>query len=124
MRSLLELVLKDIPGIKLSGLARNGSEARLILSRHRPQLVLLDEILPGESSYDLLKEVHQQGIPVILITSLENETDKTKDGLRPLPSEAVFRMSKPGWKSVEDDRDRMGKLIFKYAQICQDHRED
>jgi len=105
MQGLLEHVLQGIDGLKISGIAGNGFEARLELSRRRPQLVLLDEVLPGESSVDLLNEFSAQKIPVILITSLENPSSE-------LPLGASVRISKPGWKSVEEDRARIKKAIF------------
>jgi chemotaxis response regulator CheB len=107
MRALLEHVLQGIEGIKISGMAQNTFEARLELSRRRPDLVLLDEVLPGESSLDLLAEIRVRRIPVILITSME----KPLPGL-PLPPGALERISKPGWESVEEDRQRIKKAIF------------
>ncbi|MCC7440815.1 MAG: response regulator [Bdellovibrionales bacterium] len=69
--------------------ARNTWEARGEIRRHRPDLVLLDEVLPGESSVDLLEELREEGIPVILLTSLE-ERD------HPVPLGALGRVLKPG----------------------------
>jgi DNA-binding NtrC family response regulator len=112
MKALLEFLLKDVQGLKISGLARNGFEARLSLSRNRPQIVLLDEVLPGESSHDLLQEIHQQGIPVLLMTSLEG-----KSSVRALPSGACARITKPGWESIEQDRTRIAQLIFQYSGV-------
>lgn len=108
MRSLLELIFKGMEGIGLSGVAKNGFEARLILSRNRPDLVVLDEVLPGESSYDLLKEIESQGIPVVLMTSLENPPSH-------LPPGASARMTKPGWSSIDQDRSRIQSILLKFG---------
>lgn len=96
MRELLEQVLRGCSGYSVSGLARNGAEARFELVRRRPELVLLDEVLPGESSLDLLEELKKQGIPVILVTSL---ADRSAD----LPPGALSRLFKPTWKSLSAD---------------------
>jgi len=56
MGKLLEHVLSGISGLNISGIAQNCAEARLELTRRRPDLVFLDELLPGESSADFLKE--------------------------------------------------------------------
>ena len=49
--------MTGIPECRVSGTAQvRDWEARLELTRRRPALVLLDEILPGESSVDFLGE--------------------------------------------------------------------
>lgn len=108
MRALLEMVVKEIaktPGpnyqFKLSGLAANGAEARFELTRRRPGIVLLDEILPGESALDLLEEFKAEAIPVILMTSLEGRTLEEF----PLPVGAFGRVVKPTFKTWQTDRD-------------------
>jgi response regulator of citrate/malate metabolism len=104
MRSLLEQVVSAIPGFRVTGKARNVWEARLELTRRRPHLVLLDEILPGESSLDLLAEIRGQGIPVLLLTGLENPT-------HPLPEGASGRLVKPSWDDWQSDQERFRVAI-------------
>lgn len=74
------------------------------LSRHRPDLVLLDEVLPGESGLDLLQELSRSAIPVILLSEMQNPEHA-------VAAEAVERLRKPGWKSLEEDRVRFGAVI-------------
>ncbi len=105
MRALFEHILSEIEGVVLSGAAGNGSEARVVVSKRRPDLVFLDEVLPGESSLDLLSELTSQGILVALITSMENPSQT-------LPHGAIRRLAKPGWKSLNQDRDRLREFIF------------
>jgi response regulator of citrate/malate metabolism len=109
MRGLLEYVLQGIPEISLSGAAKNGFEARLELSRRKPTLVLLDEVLPGESSLDLLNEFKSNEVKVVLMTSLENPS-------KVLPAGVIGRMAKPGWKSIEEDRLRIQRFLFQPAK--------
>lgn len=105
MRHSLVEFLKTLPGVGKVAMVQNTWEARLELRRHRPHLVFLDEILPGESSFDLLDELTQEGIAVILITSLEESKQK------PLPRGILGRLQKPTWKSRHEDQMRFENLI-------------
>lgn len=99
MRGMLEHLLQGIPGFAVSGMAGNVWEARLELSRRRPDLVLLDEILPGESSYDLVLDLKAQGIPVLLLTGIEKPTHSVM-------KEAAGRLVKPTWDTLPQDQKR------------------
>jgi hypothetical protein len=50
--------------------AHSVTEARLELLRYRPDLILLDEVLPGESPIDLLQDPAFSGIPVIFVSAV------------------------------------------------------
>lgn len=63
-------------------LAHDGSEAIEALKSTKPDLILLDIILPGKSGFDILEEVKsdpqlrdKREIPVIIISNLGQETD-------------------------------------------------
>jgi chemotaxis response regulator CheB len=103
MRELLEQVVREMGKYQLSGSARNGAEARFELVRRRPDLVLLDEILPGESSFDLLDEFRSEGIPVVLLTSLKGRSAQEV----PLPAGALGRIFKPEWRTMAADTQRI-----------------
>jgi response regulator of citrate/malate metabolism len=96
MRLMMEQLINGMKRFKVSGSSGSCVEARLELTRRRPSLVLLDEILPGESSQDLLREIVQDGIPVVLMTGMENPDHG-------LPAGARSRLIKPGWKSLVED---------------------
>ncbi len=104
MRGLLEQVIGSMPGHKLSGLCANIAEARLELTRRRPDLVLLDEILPGESSTDFLQELAADGIPVILMTGMTEANHA-------VPAEALGRVLKPAWETMAEDSKRLASEI-------------
>lgn len=105
MRELLVQVLTGLSSCAVSGSAGGGLEARRKILRNRPDLILLDEVLPGESSHDLLAEWVSQGIAVLLITSLS----QPEPGL---PPGALGRISKPGWKSLAEDRRRIESEVL------------
>ena len=69
--------------------AYSGTEALMILSRTRPDLILLDLMLPGMSGEEVL--THIKGIPVIVISGKSGVDDKV--GL--LLGGAVDYMTKP-----------------------------
>ena len=104
MLDLLRQVVTGLPGFQVSGLARDCAEARLELSRRRPDLVLLDEILPGESSLDLLREILEGSIPVLLMTGIENPK-------HPLPAGVTRRLLKPDWRSLVEDQSRFSQAM-------------
>ena len=105
MRLLMEQLINGMTKFKVSGSCANSIEARLELTRRRPDLVLLDEILPGESSTDLLQELVADGIPVVLISGVEKPTHL-------VPKGAKARISKPGWKSLDEERPRIESELY------------
>lgn len=57
--------------------AFSGTEGRFVLSQERPDLVLLDLMLPGMSGEALLKEIRAKGaIPVIVLSAKDEMDDK------------------------------------------------
>jgi DNA-binding response OmpR family regulator len=63
-------------GFRVTG-AADGLEARAVLAGGRPDLVVLDVMLPGVTGLDLLRELRQAGdIPVILLTARTEEGDR------------------------------------------------
>lgn len=101
MRSLLEQLFAEDFRVRT---ARNTVEARVELLRRRPEVVLLDEILPGESSLDLLAEIKVQGLPVILMTGLENPN-------HPVPEGASCRLMKPTFDTFSQDQKRLVQAV-------------
>ncbi len=65
-------------------LAIDGDTAFNLLSRTKPDIILLDLILPGISGFDILKKLKEdeqtKAIPVIIISNL-GSTDEIQKGL-------------------------------------------
>ncbi|MGE0615607.1 MAG: response regulator [Bacteriovoracia bacterium] len=106
MRQFLKLVLEESGEVVVQSMAANIWEARMELERRRPDLVLLDEVLPGESSLDFLKELVTRKIPALLLTGMENPTHE-------IPPGAGGRLMKPGWKSPDPERALLLEAIRK-----------
>ena len=85
-------------------LVRSVIEARRAVLKHRPDGVLLDEIVPNENPLDLLSEPALQGVPVILITAV-------KGSERPLPRGILTRLIKWGWKDMTPARAQVVDLF-------------
>ena len=58
--------------------AFDGSEAMLSLENERPDLILLDIMLPYKDGFTLIEQNIFKGIPVIFVTAKDNISDKVK----------------------------------------------
>lgn len=62
--------------------ARNGEEALEQIENFRPDLILLDVMLPGVNGFDVLQRVRQQAgfheLPIIMLTAKGREVEVTK----------------------------------------------
>jgi two-component system alkaline phosphatase synthesis response regulator PhoP len=58
--------------------ARRGDEGLESALRHRPDLVLLDVMLPGIGGFDVCRELRQKGFdaPIIILTAKSEEVDR------------------------------------------------
>jgi DNA-binding response OmpR family regulator len=84
------LVVEDDPAVRLSlrlaclkegfavDEAGSGPQALEQVARQRPDLVLLDLMLPGQSGFEVCRAVHQRdaSLPVIILTARGEEVDK------------------------------------------------
>lgn len=72
----LNLCLKD-QGYEI-GMAADGKEAEEMLAKFKPDLVLLDLLLPVKNGFEVLKEMRikdeTKDIPVVILTNFEQET--------------------------------------------------
>ncbi|HUF05756.1 MAG TPA: response regulator transcription factor, partial [Candidatus Binatia bacterium] len=70
---------KEGYGVRTAG---SGSEALEALSAERPDLVLLDLMLPGASGYEVLQEMRRRpeltDVPVVVLTARRDEADRVK----------------------------------------------
>ena len=82
IRSLVVYTL-NATGFEARGF-EDAAALRAALKTHRPDLLLLDVMLPGESGFDLLHSLKEdedaRSIPVVMITALNGE-DARVDGL-------------------------------------------
>jgi DNA-binding response OmpR family regulator len=57
--------------------ARDGQEALTVFQRERPNLVILDLMLPTVSGWDVCRELRRTSdVPVLMLTARDDDTDK------------------------------------------------
>lgn len=78
IRAMMQLALEQAG--YLVRLAGSASEARRALSTERPDLILLDWMMPGQSGFDLARSLRKDSstrdIPIIMLTARAEESDK------------------------------------------------
>jgi twitching motility two-component system response regulator PilH len=69
--------------------AENGEEALKSLAEEKPDLILMDVVMPGQNGFQLTRSITRDerfaDVPVIMCTSKNQETDKvwaTRQGAR------------------------------------------
>ncbi|EQD35064.1 Signal transduction response regulator, receiver region domain protein, partial [mine drainage metagenome] len=77
-RCLLEILLQG-EGLE-TALAENGQQALEIVKSFKPQLILLDLMMPGMTGFEVVKKLKMdpdtQSIPIILVSSLEDRASR------------------------------------------------
>ena len=93
---LTDLLQKNSMSVRT---AQNADEAFKRLSEERPDLILMDVVMPGQNGYQLTRSIHRMpeysSIPIIMCTSKNLETDKVW-GMRQGASDYVTKPVDPG----------------------------
>ena len=75
---LLEAYLEDVEGAQTT-IARDGREALRAVSVDRPDLILLDIMMPNMSGFEVCKQLKEdpatRDIPIIIVTALNESSD-------------------------------------------------
>lgn len=60
--------------------SEDGTHALEMVKEHKPDIMILDIMLPGKSGYEVLEEVRKEKFtfPVIILTAKDQEPDKVK----------------------------------------------
>jgi two-component system KDP operon response regulator KdpE len=59
--------------------AASGDEALTTIEEHRPDIVLLDVVMPGSNGLEVLRSIRERWtVPVILVTARDREIDKVR----------------------------------------------
>lgn len=109
--------------------ASDAEEAEQVIPRIRPDLILLDVIMPGKSGYELCRELKADPdtrlIPIIMITGLSDRDDRVRgieagadDFLsKPLYPEELFARVRSllKLKDFTDELDNAEAVIFSLA---------
>lgn len=77
--NIRELVLYNLKTNGYEGIsAEDGIMGITMVHKEKPDLILLDIMLPGKSGYEICRELREEGndIPIIMITAKTEEVDK------------------------------------------------
>lgn len=77
--NIRELVLYNLKANGYEGIeAEDGYMGMAMIHKEKPDLVLLDIMLPGKNGYDICKELRDEGnkTPIIMLTAKTEEIDK------------------------------------------------
>jgi DNA-binding response OmpR family regulator len=90
MLDLLELYLKPRGFTCLK--AQSGEEAKSILLRNNPEIIIMDVMMPGKSGWETASEMKElSSVPIIMLTA----RDLPEDISQSFHSGAVSHISKP-----------------------------
>ena len=71
----LELLLRQEADFQVLACCRDGEEALRAVRQHRPDILILDIMMPGKDGLAVLRELHQEELPtrVVLLTAIVDE---------------------------------------------------
>lgn len=106
--------------------AEDGNKALELIEKDKPDLVLLDIMLPGKSGFELVDDFINRNIPVIFLTAKDGTIDKVKglklgaDDYITKPFDSMELLAR-----VEVVLRRSGKMneTFKYKNLSIDFEE-
>ncbi|MFZ7131519.1 MAG: protein-glutamate methylesterase/protein-glutamine glutaminase [Eubacteriales bacterium] len=82
MRKIISDLVKDIDGIEIIGVARNGLDALNSIPKLKPDIITLDIEMPKLNGIDALREIKRNyNIPVIMLSS-HSGSDITMEALQ------------------------------------------
>ena len=61
-------LLLEAEGMEVSGPVSTAADARRLAAKDKPELAVVDINLKGEMAYDLIDELHDQGVRVVVAT--------------------------------------------------------
>lgn len=80
----LERILADVPDVAIVGLARDGAAAIRMASEAKPDLVLMDIVMPGLDGLSALRTIvaMHPGIQVAMVSSVGGDATKAEEAFR------------------------------------------
>lgn len=75
--AIADLILVNLKLVGHTGIGvSNGNDVMDSIELHKPDLIILDIMLPGKDGFSLMKEIEPLEIPVIFLTAKEELNDK------------------------------------------------
>lgn len=80
---LIKIDLCELAELTCVGIASNSEEARWLISKNRPDIILLDINLPGKNGFECLEEIQEENYsPEVIFTSAYNENEYLMKALK------------------------------------------
>jgi two-component system alkaline phosphatase synthesis response regulator PhoP len=119
--NIRELVLYNLKTNGYDGIAaEDGIMGITMVHREKPDLILLDIMLPGKNGYEICKELRDEGnnTPIIIITAKTEEMDKVMG----LEYGADDYISKPF--GIREMMARINAVLRRYEMNLAEHEAD
>ncbi len=116
-RSALALVLKEDPDFELVGTAHNGLEAVRLVREKRPDLVIMDVVMPGMDGLKATAQIMSEAPCAVVIISTLMEVQAQKLIFEALRVGAVEVLGKPHDVRVKATRDRLLATLKAMASV-------
>lgn len=117
MRHLLVHIVNGDSGMEVVGEASDGREAVALAGRLRPDVILMDIILPGMDGLAATQAImHEFPTPIVLITAAYDPRNKTFEALA---SGALTVLSKPQGPGTHGFADEVGNLAITLKLMAQ-----
>jgi CheY-like chemotaxis protein len=120
MQGLLTHLLKEVSKLGVSnrvlGAAATVPEARILLSKNVPDLVLLDLVLPGESGHALFSDFNDLKIPFWVLRADDEPAPVSLTELIQAQGGLGF-VQKPAWETLDSDILRFAQALRKVGRV-------
>lgn len=119
--NIRELILYNLKTNGYDGIAaEDGIMGITMVHREKPDLILLDIMLPEKNGYEICRELREEGndTPIIMITAKTEETDKVMG----LEYGADDYISKPF--GIREMMARIKAVLRRYENTLNDHHVD
>ncbi len=95
-------------GIAVIG-AQNGEEGLILLEKEKPDLILLDIMMPVMDGLQMAQKIKEKNIaiPVIFLTHLK-DTDSISKALEIIPSDYIIKSDMPVDKIISETKKKLG----------------
>src|SRR6202011_5716291 len=95
-RRLLVHILNSDPGLRVIGEAANGDEAVRMATRYRPDVIVMDVVMPSMGGLEATRRIMERlPTPVVLVSAHYHSGDAGKS-TEALASGALTILAKPG----------------------------
>ena len=99
-RQMLHRMLEADPRFRVVGVARDGAEAVALAVREKPQLVLMDALMPVMGGIQATKRIMKEAPTRVVIVTAEDGTAAASAALDATRAGALDLLVKPSWQEL------------------------